>query len=344
MTRTLVHRTFVLIALGMLGLACEKAASADGTDAAGGTSGTLDTGITTTLDGGTADSGGSATGADNGSVITPDAPLALDTTVPDAPPADLTPITPETTLDVSTAEVSTADIGDAESPTEVTPTDAGGAPDVSATDTGDQDAATAPTVKCGGDAPAFPTFSKTCAKATDCFPAFHQVNCCGTRVAVGLATADKAAFDAAEATCEAQYPKCKCATQPTLAEDGFLAMDGEGTVGVRCDEGLCSTFVTTAKLDCAQSSGKPQPFKLCQANKDCTYVLHTVDCCGSQQAVGLTKVAKLGFEKAEAICGPKMAICDCAPKPVVAEDGVSAGEGLIAVQCEAGACMSYIKQ
>jgi len=89
---------------------------------------------------------------------------------------------------------------------------------------------------------AFPDFDKTCAAAADCVLKFHQINCCGTRDAIGINKDQGAAFDAAEMTCEMQYPGCGCAQQPTTAEDGKTAQD-ESMIMVDCKSGKCSSYV-----------------------------------------------------------------------------------------------------
>ena len=88
----------------------------------------------------------------------------------------------------------------------------------------------------------FPTFDKTCAMATDCVTALHMVNCCGTLTAIGINATEKSAFDAAEATCEMQYPACGCAQFPTTTEDGKMSMD-DMQIQVGCTNGQCLTFL-----------------------------------------------------------------------------------------------------
>jgi hypothetical protein len=87
----------------------------------------------------------------------------------------------------------------------------------------------------------FPTFAKACSSDADCFIALHQINCCGTLVALGYSTSARAAFAAAESTCEGMYPGCGCAQGPTKAEDGRT--DLQGTISVRCSAGTCNTYV-----------------------------------------------------------------------------------------------------
>ncbi len=100
----------------------------------------------------------------------------------------------------------------------------------------------APEVKCAVSPPVFPTFDRTCSGASDCVVAFHQINCCGTRRAMGIAKGELAAFGQAEAVCESQYPGCGCAQQPTAADDGNSTFD-ESSIQVTCLMGNCSTFV-----------------------------------------------------------------------------------------------------
>jgi hypothetical protein len=69
-----------------------------------------------------------------------------------------------------------------------------------------------------------------------------MVNCCGTMVAVGVNQSESAAFDAAESACEAMYPGCGCASQPTTADDGQSSGDS-AAFHVDCVGGVCSTYV-----------------------------------------------------------------------------------------------------
>jgi hypothetical protein len=91
---------------------------------------------------------------------------------------------------------------------------------------------------CGGGQ-AFPTFDKGCTDSTNCSDGFHQVDCCGSLVAVGFNHAQRDTFNTAEQTWELTCPACGCAAQPTQAEDGkTCAMN---VVTVTCDTGMCTT-------------------------------------------------------------------------------------------------------
>lgn len=99
-------------------------------------------------------------------------------------------------------------------------------------------------VMCTGATPSFPSFNRSCALASDCAKAIHQINCCGSQRALGLRVSEKARFDAAEKICRGQYPGCGCAAAPTIAEDGKSSADFDGSdIQVDCRAGACTTFI-----------------------------------------------------------------------------------------------------
>ncbi|GMV40778.1 MAG: hypothetical protein AMXMBFR64_24940 [Myxococcales bacterium] len=111
------------------------------------------------------------------------------------------------------------------------------AADVSPTDTAAVD--TSPQVSCWGGDPVFPTFDKGCGSNAGCAVALHQVDCCGTAVALGIATSEVPAFEAAEALCLSQYPACDCGPVSTTDEAGQVGSAFEAT----CDAGACTSHV-----------------------------------------------------------------------------------------------------
>ena len=117
----------------------------------------------------------------------------------------------------------------------------GGGGGSTTTSTGGSGGATA-VIACTGDTPTFPEFDRACSAEGDCAIAFHQINCCGTRKALGIAKSAQADFATAEATCEAQYPACGCAQGPTLTDEGSTATD-EAQILVQCLAGSCTTYV-----------------------------------------------------------------------------------------------------
>lgn len=89
-----------------------------------------------------------------------------------------------------------------------------------------------------GDMPVFPEFDRSCVEDSDCTLVLHQVDCCGSLVAWGLANDAAKSFAEAEAICQAMYPACDCAPMPTVADDGSSTED-VGTLVVTCKGGSC---------------------------------------------------------------------------------------------------------
>lgn len=123
---------------------------------------------------------------------------------------------------------------------DVTANDTGtdGGDDASEPDASESDAGE---IVCTGEGePVFPTFDRTCSGPEDCTIALHQSDCCGSIVALGIAASEREAFDAAEAICQPMWPGCRCAPQPTMADDGTNASLG-GEPVVECNAGTCTT-------------------------------------------------------------------------------------------------------
>lgn len=139
---------------------------------------------------------------------------------------------------VADAGVDAGSAEDAGSPSDADQTDIG-ANDTVVWDGGDIVAG----VSCGAGSVVFPSFDKTCQTKDECTVVEHQINCCGTRVAWGIAKGANAAFNAAEAVCQQQYPKCKCAAQATVADDGNTTIDG-GKFAADCVQGHCWSYVS----------------------------------------------------------------------------------------------------
>jgi hypothetical protein len=91
---------------------------------------------------------------------------------------------------------------------------------------------------CGNGNP-FPTFPKGCTGADNCSFGLHQVDCCGSFVAIGFNHAYYDGFNQAEQSWEQTCPACGCAAQPTLAEDGRSCLST--AVVVSCDNLMCTT-------------------------------------------------------------------------------------------------------
>jgi hypothetical protein len=90
-----------------------------------------------------------------------------------------------------------------------------------------------------GNGGTFPTFAKTCLDNPGCAIGMHQLNCCGSQLAIGISFAEQARFMTAEAAWDATCPACGCPATLPSAEDGKMCMvDG---ITVRCDNGRCTT-------------------------------------------------------------------------------------------------------
>ena len=103
-------------------------------------------------------------------------------------------------------------------------------------------------IQCGpGATGSFPEFSRACATVSDCIVVTHVTSCCGSQLRMAIAGSEAAAFAAAEAICDAQYPPCGCAARGVDAEDGTLVPFGqEASIVPRCDAGRCHTIVESA--------------------------------------------------------------------------------------------------
>ncbi|MBI4815345.1 MAG: hypothetical protein HY791_03765 [Deltaproteobacteria bacterium] len=97
-------------------------------------------------------------------------------------------------------------------------------------------------VQCFPSPSRFPEFDRVCLQDQDCQLAEHQIDCCGSTRALGINHAARAEFDAAEATCVSQYPLCRCAARPPVADDGASALD-PANLAVECRAGECFSFV-----------------------------------------------------------------------------------------------------
>lgn len=133
------------------------------------------------------------------------------------------------------ADVASVDSGSSDAAAGATDAGVIDAGEDTAGDAGSSDANSA--VQCTGTTGTFPTYSKECGSDGDCAIGEHQLNCCGTKLAIGLSKSAQAAFEADEQVCESQYPGCGCAQFPTQAEDGKT-----GAIAVHCIDTQCMTY------------------------------------------------------------------------------------------------------
>lgn len=94
---------------------------------------------------------------------------------------------------------------------------------------------------CSASATLFSNIIKGCTIANGCIVVFHQIDCCGSKAAVGINHASKDAFDADEATWLATCPACGCASRPTFAEDGKTAAQ-MSDFKVACVNNQCRSY------------------------------------------------------------------------------------------------------
>jgi hypothetical protein len=74
--------------------------------------------------------------------------------------------------------------------------------------------------------------------------------------------------------------------------------------------------------------------KSCERADECFVAFHTVSCCGTQVAIGLSNVERDRFAADEAVCDSQYPACGCAQGPTQAEDGNTAiDNNQIVVQC-----------
>jgi hypothetical protein len=107
-------------------------------------------------------------------------------------------------------------------------------------------------IVCSGTSEfAFPEFDRSCSTAEDCVAVEHTTNCCGGGLIYAINADERQAFDAAESTCDSQYPPCGCAAQDLDVEDGTqVSFQWDAQIGVTCDDGSCRAHNTSATFEC----------------------------------------------------------------------------------------------
>jgi hypothetical protein len=150
-------------------------------------------------------------------------------------------------------------------------------------DTGVTDDGSAATLRCGPIMP-FPAPARACASAADCVVVLHQADCCGTMLALGIATVGRARFELDEQACRAGYPQCMCAPRQLQADDGSLLRDAQ-EVGVGCVGGACVSYRAgcgapcTGGTSCFDCRDGPQTVyrcsRICTDDRDCSSMAGT---------------------------------------------------------------------
>lgn len=102
------------------------------------------------------------------------------------------------------------------------------------------DASSPPTLVCGPNR-ALPPLEAACTTTADCLAVIHQTDCCGSQIAVGIRTSERARFEMLEQACRASYPQCMCAPRQLTTEDGSLIADPR-ELAAECVAGRCTSF------------------------------------------------------------------------------------------------------
>lgn len=195
-------------------------------------------------------------------------------------------------------------------------------------------------VQCASVPPVFPVFEKSCQSDEDCVLVFHQVNCCGTEVAWGIAASEKAAFDAAEKECRAQFPPCGCPAFPTEAEDGNIPKDPD-QIAVRCKAGTCFSYVKGMTPRC-HDGNDCEPSQICLAPGEqppCGICRKPEDECQKDADCAPTEVCE--WVSGACLCWPAMQCVMRCDLPVGGPLGpCKPGQACVNGHCVAKACKS----
>ena len=91
-----------------------------------------------------------------------------------------------------------------------------------------------------------------CTADSDCAFGVHQIDCCGSTLAVGFNSAERGRLDALEPTCVATLPPCGCDPGPTRTDSGEDMLDGAPNLVACVSVGptrRCKTYVTMRPPD-----------------------------------------------------------------------------------------------
>lgn len=106
-----------------------------------------------------------------------------------------------------------------------------------------------------------------------------------------------------------------------------------------------ATGIDAASIVCGAGGGGSFPSfsRACAVSDDCFVGLHTINCCGTQRALGLAKFEQTAFETAETVCDAMYPPCGCAQGPTMTDTGESSLGETISVDCRAGECTTFIR-
>lgn len=101
--------------------------------------------------------------------------------------------------------------------------------------------------------------------------------------------------------------------------------------------------VAGAPICAADDFGFPPIEDACTTDLDCAAVLHQVDCCGTEEAIGISTGWAAAFAGIEARCRDEYYRCRCATRPTRAQDGnVLTEDATLGVSCLAGRCRTHV--
>jgi len=95
---------------------------------------------------------------------------------------------------------------------------------------------------CQGSPSIFNDIIKGCTVSAGCVVAFHQLDCCGSLMAVGINHASVNAFDADEAKWRMSCPACGCAARETVSEDGRMS-NNQSDFRAECVNNVCRSYL-----------------------------------------------------------------------------------------------------
>ena len=113
-------------------------------------------------------------------------------------------------------------------------------------------AASDASISCGSGAAV--SFARNCLSQDECIAFEHQINCCGTKRALGMRSDQGGALSSFEATCRAGYPACGCAELATQADDGTTSTSGE-PARAACVAGVCTSTFSAISTESGCTAG-----------------------------------------------------------------------------------------
>jgi hypothetical protein len=121
-------------------------------------------------------------------------------------------------------------------------------------------------VDCRTSPASFPSFVSSCTQDADCAIAVRLSDCCGSRLATGIRSDQRAAFQSAAQTCDSQWLPCGCLGERLQVDDGMTLERESGLpVEVHCEANQCRTHL----LASADGGALAPPNGPCSRHADC---------------------------------------------------------------------------